>query len=114
MQAFCQICGSGEWWDLPNPVKERSVTTTGRIINESLGKAQCANCGFVQRVHAQFLGLTDYYEQDYAKYYDKPGAAQFHNARYRVLAEWMASVLHPLYPSRILDAGCGQGWTMEA
>ena len=112
--AICQVCGSSEWWDLPNPTEGRAVTTAGRIVQESLGKAQCARCGFTQRIHAQFLGLTDYYEQDYAKYYDRPGTTQFHVARYRVLAEWMASLLNPLTPPRILDAGCGQGWAMEA
>lgn len=114
MKAVCQVCGSNEWLNLPNPVEGRGVTTAGRIVNESLGKAQCADCGFVQRVFARFLGDTDYYEQDYAKYYDRPGTTQFHIARYRVLAEWMTSIVSPLSASRILDVGCGQGWAMEA
>ena len=110
----CQVCGLKEWLPLPDPVADHAVTTAGRIIHESLGKSQCAHCGFVQRTNARFLGHTDYYEQDYAKYYDRPGTRQFHVARYRVLAEWMESVLRPITPSRILDAGCGQGWAMEA
>lgn len=114
MEAICQVCGSNEWWDLPDPAEGRAVTTAGRIIAESLGKSQCAGCGFVQRTHARFLGHTEYYEEDYAKYYDRPGTTQFHVARYRVLAEWMASVLNPRTPSKILDVGCGQGWAMEA
>jgi len=114
MQSDCQVCGANEWLDLPNPAEGRAVTTAGRIVSESLGKSQCAACGFVQRVHARFLGHTDYYEQDYAKYYDRPGTTQFHVARYRVLAEWMVSVLGSLSPSSILDVGCGQGWAMEA
>lgn len=114
MQEKCQVCGSTEWLPLPNPVETQAVTTAGRIVNESLGKSQCVACGFVQRVQARFLGHTDYYEQDYAKYYDRPGTAQFHAARYRVLAEWMASILGPMKPERILDVGCGQGWAMEA
>jgi SAM-dependent methyltransferase len=113
MKAVCQVCGSNEWLNLPDPAEGRAVTTAGRIVNEPLGKAQCAECGFVQRVHARFLGDTDYYEQDYAKYYDRPGTTQFHTTRYRVLTEWMASVLNPWTPSRILDVGCGQGWAME-
>jgi len=114
MGTSCQVCGSFEWWDLPNPAPGRSVTTAGRIISESLGKAQCARCGFAQRIHAQFLGFTDYYEQDYADYYNRPGTTQFHASRYAVLAQWMASVLGRFNPSRILDVGCGQGWAMEA
>jgi len=114
MKAVCQVCGSNEWWNLPDPADGRAVTTAGRIVNEPLGKAQCAVCGFGQRVHARFLGDTDYYEQDYAKYYDRPGTTQFHLARYRVLAEWMNSILPRLSPDRILDVGCGQGWAMEA
>ena len=113
-QATCHVCGLNHWLDLPDPTPGRSVTTAGRIIDESLGKAQCIGCGFVQRIHAQFLGLADYYEQDYARYYDRPGTAHFHAARYRVFAEWMRSVLKLRTPSTILDVGCGQGWTMEA
>lgn len=111
---ICQICGFDSWLDLPDPVEGRAVTTAGRIINESLGKAQCSRCGFAQRTRAQFLGLTDYYEEDYAKYYDRPGTGQFHAARYRLLAQWMVAVLDSLSPSTILDVGCGQGWGMEA
>lgn len=114
MQAICQVCGSSEWWDLPDPIEGQAVTSAGRIIGESLGKAQCAQCGFVQRTHARFLGHTDFYERDYATYYDRPGAAEFHAARYRVLAEWMESALRPFSPSRIMDVGCGQGWALEA
>jgi 2-polyprenyl-3-methyl-5-hydroxy-6-metoxy-1,4-benzoquinol methylase len=114
MAASCQVCGSSDWWDLPNPVEGRSITTAGRIIEESLGKAHCAQCGFVQRIHAKFLGLTDYYEQDYAKYYDRPGTAQFHLERYRVFGHWMESVLAHSLPTKILDVGCGQGWAMQA
>jgi SAM-dependent methyltransferase len=113
-RANCQICGSEDWLDLPNPAEERSITTAGRIINEPLGKAQCVTCGCGQRIRAPFVGLTDYYEQDYAKYYDRPGTTQFHAARYRVLADWMTSVLKSFTPRTILDIGCGQGWAMEA
>src|ERR1700694_2603359 len=114
MLESCQVCGSTAWLNLPNPVDGRAVTTAGRIIDESLGKSQCAACGFVQRTHARFLGHTDYYEQDYAKYYDRPGTTTSHKARDRVLAEWMASALGRIAPPRILDVGCGQGWAMEA
>lgn len=114
MQKVCQVCGSDNWRDLPNPTPSKSVTTAGRILEEALGKAQCSKCGFVQRIHAQFLGYTDYYQQDYANYYNRPGTNQFHAQRYRVLVEWMASVLQPLTPLKILDVGCGQGWSMDA
>src|ERR1700682_3706841 len=114
MLESCQVCGSTVWLDLPNPVDGRAVTTAGRIIDESLGKSQCAVCGFVQRIQARFLGHTDYYEQDYAKYYNRPGTTQFHKARYQMMAEWMASALGRIAPSTILDVGCGQGWAMEA
>jgi len=114
MNATCQVCNGSNWLNLPNPVLDRAITTAGRIVNEPLGKAQCIDCGFVQRIHARFLGDTDYYEQDYAKYYDRPGTVQYHIARYRVLAEWMTSVLPDTSYRRILDVGCGQGWAMEA
>ena len=114
MNTTCQVCRGNNWLNLPDPVPDRAITTAGRIVTEPLGKAQCADCGFVQRIHARFLGDTDYYEQDYAKYYERPGTTQFHIARYRVLAEWMTSVLPAISYRRILDVGCGQGWAMEA
>jgi SAM-dependent methyltransferase len=109
----CQVCRTRDWYDLPDPASGRCVTTAGRMLNESLGKAQCARCGFVQRTRAQFLGSTDYYERHYAEYYDRPGTARFHAERYRVVADWMAAA-QPFTPRRILDVGCGQGWTMDA
>ena len=114
MNATCQVCRKNNWLNLPDPVPDQAITTAGRIVSEPLGKAQCADCGFVQRIHARFLGDTDYYEQDYAKYYERPGTTQFHIARYRALAEWMTSVLPAVSYRRILDVGCGQGWAMEA
>lgn len=114
VESVCLVCGSQHWLDLPNPHPSQSVTTAGRIVGQPLGKAQCACCGFGQRVHKAFLGLSDYYENDYATYYDKPGAALYHEERYRVLSEWMASFAGSSSLSRIIDVGCGQGWAMEA
>ena len=109
----CQVCGSTLWRELPSPAGDRSVTTAGGILEEPLGKAQCGSCGFVQRIHRRFLGLTDHYERDYADYYERPAVAPFHAQRYRVLVELMTSALGDA-PTRILDAGCGQGGAMEA
>lgn len=110
----CQVCNSSEWLDLPNPVMGQTVTTAGRIIQQSLGKAQCSNCGFVQRIREPFLGLTNYYEQDYENYYERPGTFKFHLERYRILVNWMVSFLNGCKTfDRILDVGCGQGWAME-
>ncbi|MCX6901171.1 MAG: class I SAM-dependent methyltransferase [Verrucomicrobia bacterium] len=113
MKSTCQICGSTEWHDLPDPHPVQSVTTAGRIVKQPLGKSQCAKCGFLQRVRAEFLGYSDYYEKDYATYYNRPGTTQFHRRRYSTMVEWIRTVLKSA-PKRILDAGCGQGWAMEA
>lgn len=111
----CQVCGATEWTALPDPNKHQSVTTASRILNEPLGKSQCNSCGFVQRTRIEFLGLTDYYEQDYATYYERPGTDLFHKKRYAAIVDWMKSYLDPASPlKKQIDIGCGQGWAMEA
>jgi 2-polyprenyl-3-methyl-5-hydroxy-6-metoxy-1,4-benzoquinol methylase len=110
----CQVCGATNWVNLPDPHPTQCVTTAGRIINQPLGKSQCNDCGFVQRVRASFLGFTDYYEQDYANYYERPGTEKFHQSRYKVMIEWMNQfVLSSDHIKNVLDVGCGQGWAME-
>ena len=110
----CQVCGSASWIDLPNPNKFQSVTTAGRILNEPLSKSQCKSCGFVQRTKIEFLGLTDYYEHDYATYYERAGTNEFHNKRYLEIVSWMNSYIDDgLKLNRIIDIGCGQGWAMD-
>lgn len=110
----CQICGNNDWMPLPDPNSNQSVTTASRVLREPLGKSQCKHCGFVQRTRIEFLGLTDYYEQDYATYYDRPGTDLFHKKRYAAIIDWMTSYLDPKskFPKQI-DIGCGQGWAME-
>ena len=111
----CQICGSTNWLLLPDPNKNQSVTTTGRIVNRPLGKSQCVKCGFVQRTRENFLGLSDYYEQDYANYYNRPGTEEFHKNRYSTIVDWMCQFIVPEFTFKtVLDVGCGQGWAMEA
>jgi 2-polyprenyl-3-methyl-5-hydroxy-6-metoxy-1,4-benzoquinol methylase len=110
----CQICGSKEWIDLPDPHPSKCVTTAGRIIDQPLGKSQCKTCGFVQRVRASFLGFSDYYENDYANYYERPGTEKFHQNRYKVMIEWMNQfVIGGNDFQNVLDVGCGQGWAMQ-
>ena len=111
----CQVCGSIEWTALPDPNKYQSVTTASRIFNEPLGKSQCNKCGFVQRTRIEFLGLTDYYEQDYATYYERPGTDLFHKKRYAAIVDWMKSFLDKSAAfKKQIDIGCGQGWAMDA
>lgn len=111
----CQICNKNEWLTLPDPIKNQSVTTAGRIIHQPLGKSQCTNCGFLQRIRAEFLGFTDYYEEDYANYYDRPGTEEFHKKRYKTIIDWMGnSILKNFTFKTVLDVGCGQGWAMDA
>ena len=110
----CQICGSASWTPLPDPNKQQSVTTASRVLGEPLGKSQCNTCGFVQRTRIEFLGLTDYYEQDYATYYERPGTEQFHKKRYTAIIDWMTSYLkNPSAIKKMIDIGCGQGWAMD-
>jgi 2-polyprenyl-3-methyl-5-hydroxy-6-metoxy-1,4-benzoquinol methylase len=111
----CQICHSNNWLPLIEPNLKFSITTAGRILNQPLGKAQCSNCGFVQRINSDFLGISDYYENDYANYYERPGTQTFHKNRYMEIIEWMTSNIFTKHNiKKIMDVGCGQGWAMEA
>jgi 2-polyprenyl-3-methyl-5-hydroxy-6-metoxy-1,4-benzoquinol methylase len=111
----CQICKAQDWLPLIDPNLKYSITTAGRILNQPLGKAQCKNCGFIQRINSDFLGSSDYYENDYANYYERPGTQQFHKNRYIEIITWMFSRILPTHKiNKIMDVGCGQGWAMEA
>lgn len=90
-----------------------SVSTSGVIISQPLGKAQCNNCGFVQRVTQDYLGLTDYYEDDYQTYFDRVGAEEYDHQRYVIMAKWLKNSIRNLEPENILDVGCGRGWMIK-
>ncbi len=111
----CFICKSDEWLPLPDPVSFQSVATSSRIVPQPLGKSVCMTCGLVQRVRATFLGLSSYYEEDYANYYERPGTEAFHFKRYQQLVGWMKDHVNENFAfSTVLDVGCGQGWAMDA
>ena len=108
----CVVCDSTKWLRLPDPCEGRSVTTAGVIMEESLGKSQCARCGFIVRTENRFVGQTKFYEENYISYYQRPGALVHDRHRYQVMAEWMKRSVPDLNPKRILDVGCGAGWSM--
>jgi SAM-dependent methyltransferase len=108
----CVACGCQTWLDLCDPHPTRSITTSGMLVPEPLGKCHCTTCGMVQRTRRPFLGLTDFYERNYGLYYDRPGSWQFNRTRYRQIAEWVAKAA-PFRPKRILEVGCGRGWAMR-
>jgi SAM-dependent methyltransferase len=107
----CIACNGGKWLALCDPHPSRSITTSGLMVPEPLGKSHCDECGMVQRTRRPFLGLTDFYEKNYALYYDRPGTHQFNRTRYRQIAEWVAQAA-AVGPKRILEVGCGRGWAM--
>ncbi|MBM3777160.1 MAG: class I SAM-dependent methyltransferase [Acidimicrobiia bacterium] len=108
----CIVCGGRDWRPLPDPLPARSITTAGRIVDQPLGKAQCTSCALVQRTGAGLLARTDFYEKRYS-FYHRPGAERFDRGRYAAMAAWIAGVL-PGAPGRVLDAGCGRGWMLQA
>src|SRR6266849_5886660 len=109
----CIVCGSREWLRLPDPSACRSVTTSGIIIDETLGKCQCSCCGLVQRTEYRYLGNTDFYERQYASYYDRPGNEIFNRERYADTARWVSSAYRDSQPDSIVEVGCGRGWTLR-
>jgi SAM-dependent methyltransferase len=90
------------------------LTTAGLILDQPLAKAHCSVCGLVQRIGTQFLGNTRYYEERYANYYSRTGASRYDAPRYEVMADWMRRALGDWMPRRVLDVGCGAGWSMLA
>ena len=111
----CNICESNNWLNLPDPVKSHSVTTSGKIVKQPLGKSLCSKCGFVQRNRFLFMGHSEYYQEDYASYYERPGTEEYHRKRYQGLVEWMSKYLPDTHKFKtVLDVGCGQGWMMDA
>jgi SAM-dependent methyltransferase len=72
------------------------------------------SCGLIARIGEEFVGRSDYYESKYADYYRRPGAPVYEARRYRVMATWLKDAVPGLNPGRILDVGCGAGWSMTA
>lgn len=110
----CVLCHANDWYPIPDPVSDRSITTAGILLNKPLAKAQCGSCGLLQRTNANFVGNSDYYENRYADYYRRPGADVYDAPRYAAMVEWMCQGLGGFAPKSILDAGCGAGWSMIA
>lgn len=108
----CVVCGGSDWRSIPDPAANRSVTTAGIILDRGLAKGQCMRCGLVARIGEEFVGKSDYYEEQYANYYRRPGAPVYEARRYRVMADWLRGSIPHLVPRRILDVGCGAGWSM--
>ena len=112
---LCLACGNDEWRALPIPNQNQSMTTSGVIIREPLEREQCMDCGLLQKCGENFLGHGRFYEEQYAKYYERPGGQNYDGARYTAMANWMKAALGDEYmPSNILDIGCGAGWQMKA
>jgi 2-polyprenyl-3-methyl-5-hydroxy-6-metoxy-1,4-benzoquinol methylase len=111
----CLACGNDTWRVLPVPNQNQSITTSGVIMREPLEREQCMNCGLLQRRGGNFLGHGRFYEEQYAKYYERPGGQKYDGARYTAMANWMKAALGDEYtPSNVLDIGCGAGWQMKA
>ena len=110
----CAVCGAADWLPLPDPAPDRSITTAGNLLREPLSKAHCERCSLLQRIEIPFVGASDFYEERYADYYNRAGAATYDAPRYAAMAEWMCAGLGGFVPKSILDVGCGAGWSMLA
>jgi SAM-dependent methyltransferase len=110
--AACIVCGGNDWLPFPDPSPSKSITTSGIILDEPLGKSQCAACGMVQRTGHRYLADTDFYEKRYTGYHRRPGNVFFNRLRYAGLARWLAESIGNYVPQSILDVGCGQGLTL--
>jgi 2-polyprenyl-3-methyl-5-hydroxy-6-metoxy-1,4-benzoquinol methylase len=110
---ICEICKKEDWYLLPLAKERNSVATSGIIVKQPLGKAQCTNCGFVQRIADKFLGSDFFYEENYQTYYNRVGAKSYDKKRYELMAQWIIDSLHGYIPQKAVDIGCGQGWLLK-
>lgn len=110
----CILCGGGDLRALPAPAEGRSITTAGVVINETLRREQCMSCALLQKSGRKFVGYDDFYEQKYENYYERPGVRKYDWSRYLAMAQWLKATLGDFAPRRILDVGCGAGWSMAA
>jgi SAM-dependent methyltransferase len=108
----CVGCGDREWIELRDPSKSKSITTAGCIIDEPLGKSQCAACGMLQRTRYRYLADTDFYERSYLGYHARPGNTLFNRQRYGSLARWISASIGDYAPKSIVEVGCGRGGTL--
>lgn len=108
----CAVCHSNDWVRIPDPCDNRSTTTAGVLLDQSIGKSHCRHCGFVARTDGDFVGKTKFYEENYISYYQRPGAVQHDRHRYEIMAQWLRNAIGGAQPKRILDVGCGSGWSM--
>jgi SAM-dependent methyltransferase len=112
---LCLICGGHDWRALPVPNQHQSMATSGVLIRQKLEREQCMTCGLLRKRHGEFLGRGRFYEEKYAKYYERPGGPTYDAGRYTAMALWMKAALgYEFTPTSILDIGCGAGWQMKA
>lgn len=109
----CVVCDSEDWLRLPDPSKSKSITTAGLIVDEPLGKSQCRKCGLVARTEYRYLGDSDYYENYYSPYYERPGTEFFNKERYAEMARWLSTAVAPYKPASVIEVGCGRGWMLR-
>ena len=109
----CEICELSKWHVFPEWNHGRSVTTAGKIVDESLGKAQCKECGLIQRISHDFLGNSSFYEDSYQTYYERltPGVSE--SNRYSAIVQWICDSITGNNPRSIVDIGCGRGDAIE-
>ncbi|MGY8684172.1 class I SAM-dependent methyltransferase [Bradyrhizobium sp. UFLA05-153] len=71
-------------------------------------------CGLLQKSSQRFVGHTQFYEEQYQNYYERPNIERFDRDRYIAMGEWMKAALGADFaPSSILDVGCGAGLSMQ-
>lgn len=108
----CVLCGADNWRALPIPTRDRAMTTSGILLGQPSEREQCMSCGLLRKARGEFLGNTRFYEDQYENYYGRPGVARYDASRYAAMARWMKAALGEFAPARVLDVGCGAGYSM--
>ena len=112
MKRSCPCCGSCDVIALPVPHHERSMLSSGKLVERSLKKAVCRECEYGFHLHP----LT---EKDIAQFYDTEYTLGLYDStadeeRANAYAGIIRDVAGDCSPRTILDIGCGTGALLAA
>lgn len=116
----CDLCGSRDFQTIVGISKPRAMLSDRRIVDKSLSKVECANCGLVRSgVEINPDELREYYQNEYGVsndpdhvFYTKDGPM----SRSIVVCDWLLSVMGAWRwkgKKRCIEIGAGSGLLLQ-